>query len=68
MNVAHRDIKPDNILVDNDLTVKICDFGVSEDFGDADDKTTQRVGTVAFQSPELLNGKISVLNLFKSKN
>jgi len=28
-NVLHRDLKPDNILVQDDFTVKICDFGLS---------------------------------------
>ena len=28
-NILHRDLKPYNILVTNDLQVKICDFGIS---------------------------------------
>ena len=28
-NLIHRDIKPSNILIDHDLNVKICDFGLS---------------------------------------
>ena len=30
MNIVHGDIKDENILVSNDLTVKIVDFGSAE--------------------------------------
>ena len=29
---AHSDIKPDNILIDSDLNLKITDFGLSKSF------------------------------------
>lgn len=61
-NVAHRDIKPDNLLQAGDGTVKISDFGAAVKYGDViddDDNTSdlqaqgRTVGTPAFTAPEL---------------
>lgn len=48
-NYMHRDIKPQNILVTNDYTVKICDFG----FGKLDCGITKTalVGTPSYAAP-----------------
>jgi len=54
--VAHRDIKPQNLLLDSRFNIKLTDFGLSKVFeSDADDimKTTY-VGTRGYQAPELL--------------
>jgi [calcium/calmodulin-dependent protein kinase] kinase len=52
--VVHRDIKPDNLLLTEDETLKIVDFGVSEMFEKASDmKTAKSAGSPAFLPPEL---------------
>lgn len=52
--IAHRDLKPDNILLLKDGTLKIADFGVSEIFKGDNGKITGSAGSPAFMAPELL--------------
>jgi [calcium/calmodulin-dependent protein kinase] kinase len=51
-NIAHRDIKPQNILETQDGVVKLADLGVSVLVGD-DDTVTNTQGTYHFMAPEI---------------
>lgn len=54
--VLHRDIKLDNILLDNNNTIKICDFGISRMII-PDHRMTEQSGTPAFMAPEIIAGQ-----------
>jgi len=56
--VIHRDIKPDNILVKEDQTPKLSDFGLARahDFSTVT-ATGAAMGTPAYMSPEQIQGK-----------
>jgi len=55
MKVAHRDLKLENILVDNDLSLKIADFGYAA-FNKVDVLSSYR-GTFTYMAPEIKEGK-----------
>jgi len=50
-NILHRDIKPDNILVEHDSVVKITDFGIAK-FIDIDHPVSTVIGAPAYAPPE----------------
>ncbi|XP_061390098.1 serine/threonine-protein kinase stk11 [Musca vetustissima] len=58
MRVIHKDIKPGNLLLTLDETLKISDFGVAEqlELFAPDDTCTTGQGSPAFQPPEIANG------------
>ena len=55
-NIAHRDIKIDNMLLDKNKDLKLIDFGLSCKYSD-DNLLDQPCGTVVYAAPEVLEGK-----------
>lgn len=55
MGVSHRDMKPENLLLDQVGHTKISDFGLSR-FLDSDGKATTPCGSPCYASPECISG------------
>ncbi len=57
--LIHRDMKPDNLIIDNEGQVKLVDLGISKSLKDKDDsaETGRVVGTPHYISPEQARGE-----------
>ena len=53
-NIVHRDIKLENILIDVNNNIKICDFGISKILSKKDEKCYDQCGTLMYMAPEIL--------------
>lgn len=57
-NVIHRDVKPENVLIDQSGMLKLCDFGFARQMT-SKGKYTDYVATRWYRAPELLVGDVS---------
>ena len=65
-NVVHRDIKSHNFLVDKNLNVKLCDFGLAKHKDDLNKGAMQFSGTPIYMAQELFLKKVytSAIDIF----
>jgi serine/threonine protein kinase len=55
--IIHRDIKPDNVMLTRDGTVKVVDFGIARVLETSKTQTGMLLGTFAYMSPEQYHGE-----------
>ena len=55
LKIIHRNLKPTNILIATDGTIKISDFGISKLMTPEEITMTMGVGTQKFMAPEIIN-------------
>jgi len=53
LGIVHRDIKSQNILIDKNYNVKVCDFGLARFLADLGKGSMQFAGTPNYMAPEL---------------
>ncbi|CAG8546985.1 533_t:CDS:2 [Diversispora eburnea] len=57
-NILHRDLKPDNIFMSDDLDLRVGDFGLSTEFTSTDERARTPCGTLPYMAPEMLKPEV----------
>jgi ABC-type branched-subunit amino acid transport system substrate-binding protein/DNA-binding beta-propeller fold protein YncE len=55
--LVHRDVKPANVLIDEDGHAYLTDFGITKQLGGASTDTGRMVGTLDYLAPEQIRGE-----------
>lgn len=55
--IVHRDIKPQNIIVNKDGTIKVADFGIAHLQNENNPDSSETIGSIHYISPEQARGE-----------
>ncbi|BBN09770.1 protein MpMAPKKK11 [Marchantia polymorpha subsp. ruderalis] len=52
--IVHRDVKCDNVILDDSGTCKLCDFGVARQLLSSQDQAKTQIGSARWMAPEII--------------
>ncbi|KIM26976.1 hypothetical protein M408DRAFT_330336 [Serendipita vermifera MAFF 305830] len=66
LSIVHGDLKPANVLIDDNENARLCDFGLAsllgEEAGTGFTTTTEYVGTARYAAPEIFNSPVEAVS------